>query len=221
MKHCIERYGRAEVEQWYWEVWNEPNIPRTGARSPQEFYKLHDYAIAAVRRALPTARVGGPRRRRARAARSWKGFLQHVVQRHQLRDRRRPARRRTSSPSTRRARRRSWTATCAWASPISSRRSTAASQMIAAVPELQTQADRDRRIGSRRLRGVPGPAARLPQRNDVLELHRGELRAEAPARREARREPRGRAHVGVRVRGPALLRRLPRARHATASTSRC
>src|SRR5713101_7979607 len=24
-KHCVQRYGRAEVEHWYWEVWNESN----------------------------------------------------------------------------------------------------------------------------------------------------------------------------------------------------
>ena len=58
--HNVRRYGRAEVERWYFEVWNEPNLPPywTGAR--EDFFKLHDYAVAAVRRALPTARVGGP-----------------------------------------------------------------------------------------------------------------------------------------------------------------
>jgi xylan 1,4-beta-xylosidase len=57
-KHCVEKYGRAEVESWYWEVWNEPNIGYWKG-TPQEFLKLHDYAIDGVRRALPTARVGG------------------------------------------------------------------------------------------------------------------------------------------------------------------
>lgn len=58
-RRCVERYGRAEVEQWYWQVWNEPNIGYwQGTR--EEFFRLHDYAIEAVRRALPTARVGGP-----------------------------------------------------------------------------------------------------------------------------------------------------------------
>jgi xylan 1,4-beta-xylosidase len=57
--HCVARYGRAEVEQWYWEVWNEPNGPAYWHASPEEFYRLHDYAVDAVRRALPTARVGG------------------------------------------------------------------------------------------------------------------------------------------------------------------
>jgi xylan 1,4-beta-xylosidase len=58
MRHCIERYGREEVESWYWQVWNESNIGYWRG-TPQEFHKLHDYAIAAVCRALPTARVGG------------------------------------------------------------------------------------------------------------------------------------------------------------------
>ena len=57
-KHCVGRYGRSEVEQWYFEVWNEPNGDYwKGTR--EEFRKLHDYAIDGVRRALPTARVGG------------------------------------------------------------------------------------------------------------------------------------------------------------------
>jgi xylan 1,4-beta-xylosidase len=56
--HCVDRYGRAEVDRWFWEVWNEPNIGYWRG-TPEEFLKLHDYAIDAVRRALPTARVGG------------------------------------------------------------------------------------------------------------------------------------------------------------------
>ena len=59
VRHCMDRYGREEVEQWYWETWNEANIGYWQGK-PEEFHKLHDYAIDAVRRALPTARVGGP-----------------------------------------------------------------------------------------------------------------------------------------------------------------
>ncbi|TCU57954.1 xylan 1,4-beta-xylosidase [Novosphingobium sp. PhB57] len=58
--HNIERYGKAEVESWYFEVWNEPNSNFYWSASPEEFYKLHDYAVAAIRKALPSARVGGP-----------------------------------------------------------------------------------------------------------------------------------------------------------------
>ena len=58
-RHSVEKYGRAEVEQWYWQTWNEANIGYWRG-TPEEFRKLHDYAIDGVRRALPTAKVGGP-----------------------------------------------------------------------------------------------------------------------------------------------------------------
>ncbi len=58
-KHCVERYGEEEVLQWYWQTWNEPNIGYwRGSR--EEFFRLHDHAIHAVRRAIPGAKVGGP-----------------------------------------------------------------------------------------------------------------------------------------------------------------
>lgn len=75
-KHCVERYGRAEVETWYWECWNEPNIGYWRG-TPQEFRKLHDYAIHAVRRALPTAKVGGPDT--AGGGRYLREFLEHCL----------------------------------------------------------------------------------------------------------------------------------------------
>ena len=59
VRHCMEKYGRSEVEQWYWETWNEANIGYWRG-TPEEFRKLHDYAIDGVRRALPSAKVGGP-----------------------------------------------------------------------------------------------------------------------------------------------------------------
>jgi xylan 1,4-beta-xylosidase len=78
VKHCVARYGRAEVERWYWEVWNESNIPAYWRGTPEEYYKLHDYAVAAVRRALPTARVGGPDVAGSGGA-FMDGFLRHVA----------------------------------------------------------------------------------------------------------------------------------------------
>ena len=77
-KHCIERYGQSEVEKWYFEVWNEPNGPAYWRSTPEEFNKLHDYAIDAVRRALPTARVGGPDVA-GHGGKFMEGFLQHIV----------------------------------------------------------------------------------------------------------------------------------------------
>ena len=57
--HSIERYGRAEVERWSWEVWNEPDISYWRG-TPEEYDKLYDYSADAVKRTLPTAKIGGP-----------------------------------------------------------------------------------------------------------------------------------------------------------------
>jgi xylan 1,4-beta-xylosidase len=76
VQHCAQRYGRKEVESWYWEVWNEPNIGYWRG-SPEEFHKLHDAAIDAVRRALPEARVGGPDT--AGGGRFLRDFLEHCL----------------------------------------------------------------------------------------------------------------------------------------------
>ncbi|MGY2734491.1 GH39 family glycosyl hydrolase [Sphingomonas sp. UYP23] len=77
-RHNVERYGRAEVERWYFEVWNEPNLDFYWAGDPQEFYRMHDLAIDAVRRALPSARVGGPDVAGSGDA-FMDGFLTHVT----------------------------------------------------------------------------------------------------------------------------------------------
>lgn len=58
VKHSVQRYGQKEVESWYWELWNEPNGYYWKA-SMQEFFKLYDYTTDAVKRALPTAKIGG------------------------------------------------------------------------------------------------------------------------------------------------------------------
>jgi xylan 1,4-beta-xylosidase len=76
--HNVKRYGRNEVENWYFEVWNEPNGPAYWKGTREEFYKLYDYAVTAVRRALPTARVGGPETAGPGGA-MMDGFLAHVT----------------------------------------------------------------------------------------------------------------------------------------------
>jgi xylan 1,4-beta-xylosidase len=57
VKHSVTRYGQKEVESWYWELWNEPNGYWKGTQ--EEFFKLYDYTADALKRALPTARIGG------------------------------------------------------------------------------------------------------------------------------------------------------------------
>ena len=41
-RHCLEKYGKAEVDTWLWEVWNEPNIGYWQG-TPEEYHKLYDF----------------------------------------------------------------------------------------------------------------------------------------------------------------------------------
>ncbi len=58
-EHFVQRYGKAEVATWYFEVWNEPDISYWQG-TPEQYFKLYDYSVAGVRKALPNAQVGGP-----------------------------------------------------------------------------------------------------------------------------------------------------------------
>jgi xylan 1,4-beta-xylosidase len=79
--HEVARYGKAEVEQWSWELWNEPDISYWRG-TPEEYNKLYDYTAKAVKSGLPTARVGGPGTTGAGAARAaayLRQFLDHCA----------------------------------------------------------------------------------------------------------------------------------------------
>ncbi len=78
--HLVERYGRATVATWYFEVWNEPDISYWKG-TPQEYWELYDRAVAGVRAALPEAKVGGPATTGPRGQNAYRfldDFLTHV-----------------------------------------------------------------------------------------------------------------------------------------------
>jgi xylan 1,4-beta-xylosidase len=56
--HLRDRYG-AQTATWLWEVWNEPDIGYWRG-TPEEYDRLYDLTTAAIRKALPRAKVGGP-----------------------------------------------------------------------------------------------------------------------------------------------------------------
>jgi xylan 1,4-beta-xylosidase len=76
-QHLIDRYGIDEVSQWYFEVWNEPNLDFWGG-SPREqtYYRLYDATARALKGVSPRLRVGGP----ATAQAAWVDrFIQHTA----------------------------------------------------------------------------------------------------------------------------------------------
>ena len=75
--HLVDRYGIDEVAQWYFEVWNEPNIDFwTGEPKEATYYELYDHTSRAVKRVNPKLRIGGP----ATAQAAWiDRFIKHCV----------------------------------------------------------------------------------------------------------------------------------------------
>lgn len=81
VNHLRSRYGDAELKSWMWEVWNEPDIDYWKG-TPEEYFKLYDFSVAAVLRALPDARIGGPDSTgpaSPRAAEFLRNFLAHCA----------------------------------------------------------------------------------------------------------------------------------------------
>jgi xylan 1,4-beta-xylosidase len=79
-RHLVERYGEPEVEQWYFEVWNEPNLDFwSGEPREATYYELYDHTARAVKAVSPNLRVGGP----ATAQAAWVDrFIRHCVDSH-------------------------------------------------------------------------------------------------------------------------------------------
>ena len=78
-RHLVERYGIDEVSQWYFEVWNEPNIDFwNGIPRQESYFELYDHTAHAFKSVSPRLRVGGP----ATAAAQWvDDFLKHAATR--------------------------------------------------------------------------------------------------------------------------------------------
>jgi xylan 1,4-beta-xylosidase len=77
-RHLVERYGIEEVSQWYFEVWNEPNLDFwAGDPKEQTYYHLYDVTAKALKAIDVRIRVGGP----ATAQAAWVDrFIQHCVE---------------------------------------------------------------------------------------------------------------------------------------------
>jgi len=74
--HLVERYGIREVSQWYFEVWNEPNIDFWSGKPKQStYFELYDHTARDIKSVNHLLRVGGP----ATAQAAWVGdFLRHA-----------------------------------------------------------------------------------------------------------------------------------------------
>lgn len=60
--HCMNRYGREEVEQWYFETWNEPDVGwwSQWPKDTESFCRYYDACSEGLLEANPKLRFGGP-----------------------------------------------------------------------------------------------------------------------------------------------------------------
>ena len=65
--HWVERYGIEEVSQWYFEVWNEPNLQAFWTGTQQEYFEFYGATVQAIKGVDARLRVGGP----ATAGNAW------------------------------------------------------------------------------------------------------------------------------------------------------
>jgi xylan 1,4-beta-xylosidase len=79
-KHLLDRYGLQEVRQWYFEVWNEPNLDFWGGNPHQPTYwELYDHTVKAIKNVNSSLRVGGPSTVQA----AWAdAFIKHCADNH-------------------------------------------------------------------------------------------------------------------------------------------
>jgi xylan 1,4-beta-xylosidase len=79
-QHLVDRYGIDEVSQWYFEVWNEPNIDFwDGVPRQESYFYLYANTARTLKSVSTRLRVGGP----ATAAASWvDDFLKYAGENH-------------------------------------------------------------------------------------------------------------------------------------------
>ena len=60
-RHLVQRYGEEEVANWYFEVWNEPNLDFwSGDPKEATYYELYDHTARTIKKVSARLRIGGP-----------------------------------------------------------------------------------------------------------------------------------------------------------------
>nr|WP_039695736.1 hypothetical protein [Streptococcus gallolyticus] len=60
IKYLLNRYGEKEVASWYFEVWNEPDIPVFFKGNQKDYFRLYEVTVKAIKNVNSNIRVGGP-----------------------------------------------------------------------------------------------------------------------------------------------------------------
>ena len=58
--HWVERYGVCEVSEWFFAVWNEPNLPEFWTGTHADYFGLYRYTADAIKGIAASLRVAVP-----------------------------------------------------------------------------------------------------------------------------------------------------------------
>ena len=76
VSHLFERYGEDELSEWFFEVWNEPNLKMFWAGNQREYFRLYRYTAEAIKKISPSFKVGGPATARSEWIEDFVGFCE-------------------------------------------------------------------------------------------------------------------------------------------------
>ena len=60
VRHWAQRYSLTEVRQWFFEVWNEPNLEPFWSGTQAQYFSLYEHTARAIKSVDPAFKVGGP-----------------------------------------------------------------------------------------------------------------------------------------------------------------
>ena len=60
VSHWVGRYGVGEVREWFFEVWNEPNLKEFWTGTQGDYFNLYRHTARAIKSVDANLRVGGP-----------------------------------------------------------------------------------------------------------------------------------------------------------------
>lgn len=60
LRHWIDRYGQDEVRQWYFEIWDEPNVESSWGGTKEDYLTFFRVTAEAIKSIDEALRIGGP-----------------------------------------------------------------------------------------------------------------------------------------------------------------
>ncbi|MCA1577090.1 MAG: beta-xylosidase [Acidobacteria bacterium] len=75
--HLVDRYGPNQVRQWFFEVWNEPNLKHFWTGTQRDYFKLYRFTAEAIKSVDGSLRVGGPATAKSKWIDEFVDFCEH------------------------------------------------------------------------------------------------------------------------------------------------